>query len=160
MGKKARRKWTPEYVISSIQYWDFWKIPLYSTYVYLHYGRLYAVAIELFGSWPAALVAAGLNPEVIMKHHSKRSDEEIIREIKEIKKRGEPLNDSYIAKNYESLHNAARLRSSLGEFVEKAGFDYALESQRVSLKTRLRNLKPRKINRIRKKFQQVITPAQ
>lgn len=157
MGKGI--KWTQEIVISTIQYWDFWKIPLYSTYVYLHYGRLYAMAIELFGSWPAALVAAGLNPKEIMKYHPRRSEADKIREIREIKQRGEPLNDSYIADHYASLHNAVRRQSSLGGFVEKAGFDYALESKRVSLKTRLRNLKPRKINRIRKKFQQVLAPV-
>lgn len=143
--------WSADYVLTSIDWLHFWGIRLDTTNIVRHYNRLYVKAIEFFGSWDNALLAAGLDPKKI-KLYREHSDEGIIKGIREIKKRGEPLNALYIKNAYPYLYEAAMRRGGWGSWVEKAGFDYIEESVQVRTKTYAKKISPQKLQEIREKY--------
>lgn len=152
MNRKNQWRWTPEIVLWCLNWLHFCGYPLNAKFINKHFFQLYIKGIEFFGSWDNTLETGGFEAKKIRKMRLPRNDAEIIAEIQAIKKRGEPLNDNYLAANYESLYNAAKHRSGIGPFVEKAGFNYIEESIHVSTKTRIRNLSAEKIQSIIKKY--------
>lgn len=155
MGRKKSKKrwmWTPENVLWCINWLHFCGYPLNAASIDRLFSMLHVKGIEFFGNWDNSLLAEGLNPKQFRKKCPKRSDEDIIREFREIKSRNEPLSDIHIKTNYESLHNAAKNSQGVGPLVEQAGFDYIQESLHVSTKTRLRNLSAAKIKHIAEKY--------
>jgi hypothetical protein len=65
-----------------------------------------AIRENQFGSWDAALAAAGLDPADVRRYES-WSEEKIVRRIKERAGRGEPLNSKAMQEHESKLFNAA-----------------------------------------------------
>lgn len=149
----SRLKWTPEYVISSIQWLHFWGCYLNGGYIDDRYNRLYKKAREIFGSWDNALRAAGLDPKQI-RINQRWNDEDIIHEIREMKENGESLSAGYVSSHpqFRKVHAAARYRFFWDAYVERAGFSYIEESSFIKSKTRLRLIGIERIDRIKNKF--------
>jgi hypothetical protein len=61
---RRRHSWNKENVIVKIQALHKQSLPLYAKYVQKHYGPLFDASCRLFGSWPKALVAAGITSKL------------------------------------------------------------------------------------------------
>jgi hypothetical protein len=75
---------------------------------YLH---LYTQGTWLFGDWDKALRAAGFVPDK-MRLHKFWDREKVIKEIRSLRKRNEPLHARYAIRNYPGLFEAGRRLSS------------------------------------------------
>jgi hypothetical protein len=77
-----------------------------------------------FGSWRAALDAAGLDYDEIRRYHD-WSEDEVIRRIRDMYAQGEPLNAKSMEKKDITLITAARRRfPSWDKTLTAAGLDY------------------------------------
>jgi hypothetical protein len=84
-----------------------------------------AIRPKHFGSWKAALVAAGLAPEEIYRYRS-WDDDTILEEIRRLKAEGMDISSKTMDETANPLIATARRRfGSWGEAVERAGIDYA-----------------------------------
>lgn len=106
-------KWSKQTIISeiyNIAHRDssfFAEVPkLDSEYVREKYPKLFRATLRHFGSYEAAVEAAGFNYEKIRKT-KKRSQEQIIKEIQKMIFK-EPLNHDYVRKNHLALFCAAK----------------------------------------------------
>lgn len=83
-----------------------------------------AIRPNHFGSWKAALTAAGLAPEDIYRYRS-WDEETIIDEIRKLKQEGADLSSKTMDETANPLIATARRRfGNWGNAVEKAGIDY------------------------------------
>ena len=57
---RLRTYWDDERVVTKIRFLREKGVPLYPEYVLKHYAALFSAALRIFGSWPNALIAAGL----------------------------------------------------------------------------------------------------
>ena len=57
---RLRTYWETERVITKIRFLREKGVPLYPKYVLKHYAALFSAALRIFGSWPNALIAAGI----------------------------------------------------------------------------------------------------
>ena len=89
-----------------------------------------------FGSWRAALDAAGLNYDQIRKYRDWNSSE-VLRRVRDLYARGEPLNAKSMEKQNITLITAARRRfPSWDKALSAAGLDYKEIVQRTPFKRR------------------------
>ena len=82
-----------------------------------------SAALRLFGTWPAALAAAGLDPGRVSRYR-RWDDQEVLRELKRRARRGEPLNSGAIQREGAGLYEAAVRR--FGDYdaaLRRAGVD-------------------------------------
>ena len=123
-----RRKWTRESIIREIRRLHRQGVDLSHAAVKRTHQYLVVAArrAEAFGSWPAALEAAGIDYGRVRKHQSWTS-EKVLERIRELGRRGEPLNHQEARRAHPSLVSAAtspRLFGSWARAVEAAGLDY------------------------------------
>ncbi len=84
-----------------------------------------------FGSWKRALRAAGLHPKTKLLNYW--THDEVIKRIREIHERNEPLNTLFLENNHPRLWNAARrLFDNIENAVEAAGVKYSDVKKRCS----------------------------
>ena len=57
---RLRTYWETERVVTKIRFLRQKGVPLYPAYVIKQYAALFSAALRIFGSWPKALSAAGL----------------------------------------------------------------------------------------------------
>jgi len=125
---KGRRFWTKERIVQRIRELHAQGLPLNWSTVDKIAPGLYRAARrkENFGSWRAALEAAGVGPQPLRPTES-WSREKIVRKIRELFERGEDLSQKSVAQKYPALLSAAKSRryfGSWGEAVRAAGIDY------------------------------------
>ena len=97
---------------------------LNSHYYATNYPDVYAAAERLFGSWKAAIEAAGLDYSKI-RRYQKWSRDKVIRKIKEIYANGKPINSIAAQSNHKPLYMAAVKRFGNWESaVKAAGINY------------------------------------
>ena len=65
-----------------------------------------AIRDKQFGSWDAALAAAGIAPEGVRRYEA-WNEERVVREVKSRRRRGEPLNSKAMQDGASKLFNAA-----------------------------------------------------
>ncbi len=122
------RKWTRERIIERIRQLYEAGADLSHSAAKRHYQYLVVVACkpEMFGSWRAAIEAAGLDYSTISKHRS-WTKQRIIEEIKRLAAAGESLSHDEAKRNHGALVSAASSRRYFGSWaaaVEAAGIDY------------------------------------
>src|SRR4051812_48806656 len=85
---------------------------------------LYEVGRRLFGTWTAAVEAAGLRYEEVTGVR-RWSRDKVIKRIQELASQGVPLHATYVAEHYPFLHRAAikLFPHSWGGALRAAGFD-------------------------------------
>jgi hypothetical protein len=84
-----------------------------------------------FGGWGKALTEAGLHPKTKLLNYW--TEEEVVKRIRELADKEEPLNTLYLETNHPRLWNAARrFFTSIGQAVEAAGFSYGKVKKRLS----------------------------
>ncbi|MFA6449580.1 MAG: hypothetical protein WCX65_08935 [bacterium] len=84
-----------------------------------------------FGGWENVLAEAGLNPK--MKLLNYWTKEEVVKRLRQIAERDEPLNTLFLETNHPRLWNAARrLFNNIEKAVEAAGFEYDKIKKRYS----------------------------
>ncbi|MGG0334776.1 hypothetical protein [Priestia aryabhattai] len=97
-------KWTPEMVRHEIRRFYKKGEELTPENVKGKYGKLYYAAIKHCGSWKSAVNGAGLVYENLVEQHW--TAEEVIKEIKNLHKKGEDLSTKTIQSKLKSLHDA------------------------------------------------------
>jgi len=113
-------------------------LPLNHTAVLRDDRRLHADILRLFGTWDAAMRAAGIDPARVRRHR-RRSRRAVINRICELDVAGQPLNVRAIQISEATLASAAeRHFSSWCEALETAGIDSARWHKRVPDWTRQR----------------------
>ena len=118
-----RQTWRPEMIIDHILYRKD-KERLNSHYYATNYPDVHAAAERLFGSWKAAIEAAGLDYSKICRYQ-KWSRDKVIRKIKEAHKQGKPINSVAMQENNKPLYMAAVKRFGNWEnAVKAAGINY------------------------------------
>ena len=97
---------------------------LNSHYYATNYPDVYAAADRLFGSWKAAIEAAGLDYSKIRRYRSWSRDK-VIRKMKEAYAKDKPINSNAKQKNNKPLYMAAIKRfGNWANAVKAAGIDY------------------------------------
>ncbi len=125
MGKK-RYRWSLERIVEEVRKLHEQGIPLNMASARKVFPSLVATACsrKYFGSWRAAIEAAGFNYDEILlvKHWSK---ERVIEEIRQLYEKGEDLRPSAIARLCQTLPMAAKkFFGGWREAVIAAGIDY------------------------------------
>ncbi len=121
-----RRKWSKEKIIDEILKLEKRGSKLNLDYIKSTNRPLYAASVSYFGSWKAAVNAAGLDYSKITTL-TKWDKKRIIDEILALHKAGEGLNAAHVKRVNPPLLAAVdgkRYFNSWGEAVEAAGFDY------------------------------------
>ncbi|MFA0759848.1 MAG: hypothetical protein KEFWMYNX_000293 [Candidatus Fervidibacter sp.] len=93
-----------------------------------HHLRLFRKARHRFGSWKAAIEAAGLNYEAVVSRR-KWTKESILREIQRLYAEGKDLSVTAMQRNYPNLLAIAQSPHYFGSWqaaIEAAGLDYEL----------------------------------
>jgi hypothetical protein len=88
--KDRNRVWTPELVLEEIRRWREAQRPLYSHHMRKHYQELLAAGIRYFGSWKAAVEAAGIPYEEVRRYR-KWSKATIVQTIQKLHRQGVDL---------------------------------------------------------------------
>ena len=113
-------------------------LPLNSVAVVSDDPRLRVDVLRLFGTWDAALCAAGIDPATVRRHR-RWSRRAVIKRICELDLTGQPLNFRAIQISEATLASAAgRYFSSWDEALDGAGVDPAKWHKRVPTWTRQR----------------------
>ena len=139
----GRRIWTDELIVETIRALHRAGVDLSPTSVRRTHPALFSAARSKshFGSWRAAVEAAGLDYESIKRHSSPWTTEEVIRALREAYERGEDLLSSDFKRRYKSLYTAARSKRCFGswrEALKAAGLDYEeLKGRRFWTKRRI-----------------------
>jgi hypothetical protein len=85
---RLRTYWETERVVTQIRVLRQKGLPLYPKYILKHYAALFSAALRIFGSWPTALIAAGLEvPD--SPHHGGRGVLRALRDALEQHPRGD-----------------------------------------------------------------------
>ncbi len=129
--KKActrRKKWTRERIIREIQRLrrDGADLSHSGAKRRCQYLVVTARRAEHFGTWQAAVQAAGLDYGTVRKHES-WTQEKIVARIRELQRQGEPLSHQEAKRSWPSLVSAAsspRFFGSWARAVEAAGLPY------------------------------------
>jgi len=130
-----KRVWTPERVTSEILEMQQQGVDLRHGSVQEKYKRLVSAAIRYFGSWRAAVEAAGVDYEELRRYSEeirlqkigKWSQERILEEIRALCDRDEDLRAVIVKNKFPSLFSAAvspRYFSNWRKALEAAGVDY------------------------------------
>ena len=118
-----RSKWSAEKTISALQSFHRRRKRINSTYVRKYHEPLYCAGIRYFGSWNAALEAAGFLHAVTRRN--KWSRVIIVEKIKKFLADHEPLHNNHIKSNHSILYTVScQYFGSWGQAVEAAGVDY------------------------------------
>lgn len=127
-ASRRQTKWTRERIIQHIQ--DFYAQgeDLSHSAAKRRHQYLVVVACDprFFGSWKAAIEAAGLDYERISRHRS-WTQRKIIQQIRELYRRGESLSHDAVKQRYGSLVSAASSRRYFGSWekaIRAAGLSY------------------------------------
>lgn len=121
------KHWSRERVLSEIKrrHQKGWR--LNTGYMQKNCGKLLRSSMHHFGTWAAAITAAGIEYENVCIKRSPHSwsRKEITAEIKKRKSQGEKISAAYIARNGTALYRAAcKLFGSWKKAVKAAGIDY------------------------------------
>lgn len=130
-----KRVWTADRVISEIKELEQSGVDLRHGSVQEQYKRLVSAAIRYFGSWRAAVEAAGVDYEELRKSSEelrlqkigKWSQERILEEITALTKKSEDLRAVVVKNKYPALFSAAvspRYFGNWRQAVTAAGVDY------------------------------------
>jgi hypothetical protein len=93
--------------------------------VYLRHGGLYTAGVREFGSWDAALTAAGLDPKTVRKTPPRRSKDELLKELRQLQSQGHSLAYTSIAGRDTAFMAAIERRfGSYKNAVLALGLDY------------------------------------
>ncbi|MBC8142265.1 MAG: hypothetical protein H7Y38_12575 [Armatimonadetes bacterium] len=121
------RTWTNETIVERIQELYAQNADLSWRHISLTLDPSVAAAATKkahFGSWRAALEAAGIDYDVIRRYHD-WSDDEVIRKVRDLYAQGEPLNAKSMEQSDITLITAARRRfPSWDKTLSAAGLDY------------------------------------
>lgn len=125
---KARRVWTKYRVIQEVKDLHRRK-EANSAFVQQNHPSLHTAACNRFGSWRAAVEAAGIDYKDVNLYSARRTwtREDIVVEIQRMEAQGVSLRASDARDHNADVFNAARREPSLrtwGEAVDAAGFDY------------------------------------
>lgn len=138
----AESRWSKEIVIYTLRYLYHTNISLRSTDLQAEHRALHMAAVRLFGSFEEALKEAGLftTKSKPRKKHSKHTKKSVIKEIKDLHKKGIDLSAGVTSRNRGYLHIQARRffgtesfrtkRSSWDLAITAAGIDYSTVSKR------------------------------
>lgn len=84
-----------------------------------------------FGGWDTAIEVAGLHPKTRLLDYWTK--EEVVKRLRDMAKRGEPINTLHLERNHPRLWNAARrFFTNIEKAVEAAGFSYGKVRKRCS----------------------------
>lgn len=130
-----KRVWTSERVIDEIRALEKQGVDLRHGSVQDDHKRLVSAAIRYFGSWRAAVEAAGVDYEDLRKSSEEQrlqkigkwSSERILEEIKDLKAQGEDLRAVIVKNKFPALFSAAVSPRYFGNWrhaLEAAGVDY------------------------------------
>jgi hypothetical protein len=118
-----RQTWRPEMIIEHILARN-GRERLNSHYYATTYPDVHAAAERLFGSWKAAIEAAGLDYSKV-RRYKRWSRDKVIRKIKEAYAKDKPINSNAKQKNNKALYMAAIKRFGNWEnAVKSAGINY------------------------------------
>lgn len=131
----SKRIWSPDLITAEIRRLHGSGSDITQSWVESIDSRLTSAAIRYFGSWRAAVEAAGINytpvAEVGRKRRSEKmtkwSRESILEEIRRLHEQGEDLASSVVRRKHLALYATARRKEHFGswsEAVTAAGIDY------------------------------------
>jgi hypothetical protein len=80
---------------------------IFAGHLQAKHAYLYNQGVWIFGDWDTALRAAGFDPEQ-MRLHQFWDREKVIKEMRSLRNRNQPLNARYVIRNYPSLFEAGR----------------------------------------------------
>lgn len=124
-----RARWNATIVISTIKELHETGKQLNPTHVNENNAPLFGAALRCFGSWKAAIEAAGLtHADVKIKKRKGTlwNKERIIEEILKLQEKEEPLNSFFIQKEHTALHQAAlRYFGGWPQAITAAGLIYS-----------------------------------
>jgi hypothetical protein len=127
-GREIMRLWSREAVVFEILDRHRTGSPLNYTTIESEDLRLMRAACYYFGTWKAAIQAAGLNYAAIRKYKS-WSQEEIVARIQELHATGHDLSWTHVSRYADPQMAASAIKptrfGSWRAAVEAAGFDYA-----------------------------------
>ncbi|HEY0076938.1 MAG TPA: hypothetical protein VGB77_22830 [Abditibacteriaceae bacterium] len=123
------RVWTKEKLVEKIRELDKQGVDLSPTAIQQTHSALFASARSRshFGSWRAAIEAAGLSYDGIKRLKQRWSHEEIVRQIQEHHKQGNDLLDPMFKIKHRSLYLAACAHRYFGSWrraIQAAGLDH------------------------------------
>lgn len=143
--KSEKTKEKKEAIILKIKNLNEQNKPLNYWFAQKNYRQLLDSAIRHFQNWRAAIEAAGIAYEGVSLL-PKWDKKKVLAEIKNLKKKSQPLNSRFIEKNHGKLRLAAmRYFENWGQAVDAAGFDYLKECRNVRIKTRLKRISSEKL---------------
>ncbi len=142
---RRRHFWTREKVLATLSAIAERGEPLNYKHVQANYPGLYRAARrpELFGSWKAALQAAGLQSDA--RSYQRWTKARIVEEIRRLARSGHRLSQSEVLVTFPALVAAAKSKYHFGSWqaaVEAAGFDYNAHRRRRPKSARQRRRKP------------------
>jgi hypothetical protein len=121
-----RQRWSRERIVQEIRRLHAQGIPLNMASVRRVFPSLVATACSrrYFGSWKAAIEAAGFDYDKVMRI-KRWTPEEVLAEIQALYRQGADLRPSAVAKHHQTLLVAARKRfGTWAKAVKAAGIDY------------------------------------
>lgn len=122
--KRAYRHWNKAEVLKGIKALKAKGEKLNSSHITRRHSGLGYAARQYFGSWEAAIKAAGINYESI-RHRGYWTCDKLAARIRELHKAGKPLHYSAAETDYGGLVGAANAHfGSWRKAVEGAGLDY------------------------------------
>jgi hypothetical protein len=83
-------------------------------------------AIKEFGSWDAALIAAGINPQMVHKHFAIWTRESAITAIQKISKSNIPLNSSYMNQDPDGRIAKVFKEQEISRFSSASLYEYSI----------------------------------
>jgi hypothetical protein len=105
--QKESGYWTREVILDQINALNDENKPIYARYALKNYGALFTAAWKEFGTWENAITAAGLDYEDVRMAKS-WTNEDILLEIQDTKRKGLPLTSLKVKKENGRLWDAAR----------------------------------------------------
>lgn len=129
MKERVRFPWTKERVVNTIRVLAAAEVTLRLGSIVKSHNNLYKRARKLFGTWEAAVRAAGFDYSTIRKragNHTPWTPQRVLERIRNLAERGVSLKLSYIAKGrYRFYVQAQRFFNTWPRAVQMAGLDYS-----------------------------------
>ncbi len=119
------KRWTKRSIIQQLKALHRWGNDISYQALSQRHARLYNAARGHFGSYGEALTAAGIDPTTVFKKQT-WTNQRIIKELKDMHRRGEDL--SYRAMKRKNMPLTAATRLHFGSYakaLERAGLDYS-----------------------------------
>lgn len=154
MGKK-RQRWTRERIVEEIRKLHAKGVPLNMASVRRVFSALVATACsrKYFGSWRAAVEAAGINYDEVVQI-KRWTPDAVLQEIRRLHRQGVDLRPSAVARIRQTLVlTARRYFGGWREALKKAGVDYDEYVQRLNDR-RVQTDKQQVIEAIRRLYQE------